>query len=124
MLGQCNGKGCSLTELAFGLNRAAVDACNPLGNGQAQPGAAAITGSIRTEETLENMGQVFSTDADAVVTDGQQDSVISLGGIHPHIAAGLPVLDSIFRQVQHQLREKALVGGQNDGGGNGKMQGV
>ncbi len=89
MFGQCHGKGCSLMQLTFGLNRATVEACNPLHDGQAPPGTAAVTGGICTEETFKNMGQVFGTDTDTVIPDGQHNGIIGLCGVSPHIIAGL-----------------------------------
>ena len=94
------GKFCANVYFACYADVAAVQVNNPLHNGQAKSGACSIPCGISTKKTLENMRQMFPSDADTVILYRQQYAVLLPFCVYPHIAAFFPILRGIPDEIK------------------------
>ena len=95
-----------------GADFAVVQANDPLRDGQAEPGAGTVARRIGAEEALKNMRQILRADADAVIGHGDPDLIALAARAAERVAAVAAVFDCVFGQVEQQLRDQALIGGE------------
>src|SRR5207245_10925648 len=79
------------------------------GDREAKTGAA-VRLLLRLPETIEYVGQVFSSNAGAGVFDGERHPAFAGEGRHPHAAALGSELDRVADQVREDLRDTLAIG--------------
>lgn len=107
--------------MAFEVDGAAVDFDGAFDDGEAEAGAFGLLAA--TVEALEGVGEVFGTDADAVVGDGDEALVLrpASGDVHAEARTGV-FFEGVFDEIGKDLipveaitAEEAAVRGEVEG---------
>lgn len=108
--GQLNGEGGAAAESALNFYGAAVGFDVAFGDSQSQAAAACgtVTGFFSAVETLENVRQVFSADAHAVVFNFENEPLSFFVGAQNDGPAVWRIAQGIIDQIEHDLFEALL----------------
>src|SRR5881396_504020 len=103
---------------AHDIDAPAVRLGDPLADGEAQPGAGALTGAracrVGAPEAIEDVREIPRRDADPRVGDAEGDPAVRGAQLHAHCPARGSVLHGVGQEVQDQLADARRVDRDDD----------